>query len=151
MAVSSRLDGKKSAMPPDWSPPAPGPTFCGVRVVPNTACHSWLNSSSPCADGAFSISLSRVRSSISVSSGSNSLDNKSPVPGETKSGNLTRLPSKEHLRWQQTRKLFAYRDSTHTILSVTCPWFGWLCSWNTDCSNGQSGVSVRMENHGGKW
>ncbi len=30
---------------------------------------------------------------------------------------LTRLPSKEHLRWQQT--LLAYRESTRTILSVT--------------------------------
>ena len=27
--------------------------------------------------------------------------------------------SKEHLGWQQTRKLFAYRESTDTILSVT--------------------------------
>ena len=28
-----------------------------------------------------------------------------------------------HLRWQQTRKLLAYRESTHTILNVTCPYF----------------------------
>ena len=36
---------------------------------------------------------------------------------------LTILPSKKHLRWQQTRKLFAYRESTHTIISVTFPYF----------------------------
>ena len=34
---------------------------------------------------------------------------------------LTRLPSKEHLRWQQTTKLLAYRESTQTILNITCP------------------------------
>ena len=33
---------------------------------------------------------------------------------------LSRFSSKEHLRWQQTRNLFVYRESTHTILSVTC-------------------------------
>ena len=33
---------------------------------------------------------------------------------------LTRLPSKKHLRWQQTRKLLAYREFTHTILHVSC-------------------------------
>ena len=32
------------------------------------------------------------------------------------------MPSKEHLRWQQTRKLLAYRESTHTILRVTRPY-----------------------------
>ena len=36
---------------------------------------------------------------------------------------LTRLPSKEHLRWQQTRKLLGYRESTHAIISVTCPYY----------------------------
>ena len=36
---------------------------------------------------------------------------------------LKRLPSEEHLRWQSTRKLLAYRESTHTILSVTFPYF----------------------------
>ena len=30
--------------------------------------------------------------------------------------NLTRLPSKEHIRWQQTRKLLPYRESTRIIL-----------------------------------
>ena len=50
----------------------------------------------------------------------------------------TRLPSKEHLRWQQTMKLLAYRESTHTIL--TCPYHKsnpllrytrLFCSWTT--------------------
>ena len=31
------------------------------------------------------------------------------------------MPSKEHPEWQQTRKLLSYRESTHTILGVTCP------------------------------
>ena len=35
---------------------------------------------------------------------------------------LTRWPSKEDLRWQQTWKLIGYRESTHTILSVTYPY-----------------------------
>ena len=35
---------------------------------------------------------------------------------------FTRLQSKEHLRWQQTWKPLAYRESTRTILSVTCPY-----------------------------
>ena len=30
---------------------------------------------------------------------------------------LTRLPFKEHLRWQPTRKLIAYRESTHEYYS----------------------------------
>ena len=33
---------------------------------------------------------------------------------------LTRLPSKEHLSWQQTRELLPYRESA--IISVTCPY-----------------------------
>ena len=34
----------------------------------------------------------------------------------------TRLPSKEHLRWQQTRKLLDYRESSYAILRVPCPY-----------------------------
>ena len=41
---------------------------------------------------------------------------------ETDKQDLTKLPSKEHLRWQQTRKLLAYRESTRTILIITCPY-----------------------------
>ena len=36
---------------------------------------------------------------------------------------LTRLPSKEHLRWWLTRELFAYRESTHNIMSVPFPYY----------------------------
>ena len=36
---------------------------------------------------------------------------------------LTRLPSKEHLIWQQTRKRISYRESTHAIISVTSPYY----------------------------
>ena len=35
---------------------------------------------------------------------------------------LTRLPSKQELRWLQTRKPLAYRESTCTNLSVSCPY-----------------------------
>ena len=35
---------------------------------------------------------------------------------------LTRSPSTEHLRWQQTRTLLAYREFTHTLLIVSCPY-----------------------------
>ena len=35
---------------------------------------------------------------------------------------LTRLPPKEHLRLEQTRKLLAYLECTHAILSVTSPY-----------------------------
>ena len=31
---------------------------------------------------------------------------------------LTRFPSNEHLRWQYTRKLLAYRESTPTIAII---------------------------------
>ena len=53
-------------------------------------------------------------------------------------GDLTRLPSKQHIRWQQTRMLLDNRESTHTIRRVTCPYYKcnpWLrdtcqfCSW----------------------
>ena len=37
-------------------------------------------------------------------------------------GDTAGLPSKEHLRWQQTRKLLAYRESTHILNIVTCPY-----------------------------
>ena len=36
---------------------------------------------------------------------------------------LTRLPSKEHLKWQHTRTRISYRDSTHAIISATCPYY----------------------------
>ena len=35
---------------------------------------------------------------------------------------LTRLPSKQELRWLRTRKPLAYRESTCTNLSVSCPY-----------------------------
>ena len=35
---------------------------------------------------------------------------------------LTRLPSKQQLRWLQTRKLLAYQESTCTNLSVSYPY-----------------------------
>ena len=35
---------------------------------------------------------------------------------------LTRLPSKQELRWLRTRKPLAYRESTCTKLSVSCPY-----------------------------
>ncbi len=35
---------------------------------------------------------------------------------------LTRLPSKQELRWLRTRRPLAYRESTCTNLSVSCPY-----------------------------
>ena len=41
---------------------------------------------------------------------------------EEEEQDLTTLPSKEHLRRQQTRKRLAYQESTRTILNVTSPY-----------------------------
>ena len=60
---------------------------------------------------------------------------------------LTRLPSKEHLRCQQTRKLFAYRESTHMILRVTCLYSKCNTTY-AECGQGECRLSRGDRGHG---
>ena len=80
--VSRRLEGMNSAWRRDRSCSAG--TVSGVMVMgaPNTACHSCVNSSSP-VDGAFRISFSKERSSLSASSCSCVPVSRSLVPAST--------------------------------------------------------------------